>query len=706
MKRGIMAESIDNKHSVLIVDDQEMNREILKNMLHDEFGCIEAENGRDALHILQERHSEIAAVLLDIVMPVMDGYAVLEALRQENIQDIPIIVMTSNTGVEEEIKALAMGAWDFVSKPYQPTILSSRLKNAIARSQIGMFEKMRYQAEHDQLTGLYNRRKFFTETRKMLDANPDTEYVLIRTDVDQFSLLNSFWGEKVGDEFLIRIARGIEQQIKQFETATYGRINADNFCACVPYEKEKIDKELEKARKAIISFKQDYFIKPTFGIYIITERSMPIQGMYERVAMAAKTCKGKYNTYVGYYDKDMRNAASREQEIINEMQNALDSGQFVPFIQTQYDLKTNRPYGGEALVRWMHPQKGMISPREFIPVFERNGFIGKLDYYMWESVCRCLRRWTDEGYQPAPISVNISRANMYNPNIVSIIDGLVKKYNISPKLLNLELTESAYMDNPDAMREIVKSLQEKGFLVLMDDFGSGYSSLNTLKDIAVDVLKIDMKFLSGNDENERSERILSSIIRMAGWLSIPVIVEGVETAHQVDFLRSIGCGYIQGYFFARPMPVKDYEALAVHGDEGIKEHNLSADRVTLGRTIWSSDPSLEFLFNHVHQPLAVYEYDHAECYPIRVNVAFNEFFGYGINTVFFDEKADKNTDAETNKRIHEGICTLGEEHPYFSTESVFHDREGNLCRIVLVINYMGNVENRKVIMVSFDILTR
>ena len=234
---------------------------------------------------------------------------------------------------------------------------------------------------------------------------------------------------------------------------------------------------------------------------------------------------------------------------------------------------------------------------------------------------------------PAPVSVNVSRVNMYNPNLVSLLVGLTRKYDIPPRLLNLELTESAYMDNPEAMGKTVLALQDAGFTVMMDDFGSGYSSLNTLKDIPINILKIDMKFLSGSTEAEsaeagRSECIMASVVHMAGWLNIPVIMEGVETLQQVDFLKSIGCGYVQGYFYARPMPVSDYEAL-IRGVDQTPSQSLSVNHDELIHTIWNFDPKIDLLFNSIKQPAAIYEFENNAFHTIRVNADFNRFFGYG-----------------------------------------------------------------------------
>ena len=243
------------------------------------------------------------------------------------------------------------------------------------------------------------------------------------------------------------------------------------------------------------------------------------------------------------------------------MNHALNSSQFIPYLQPKYDLKTNKATGAEALVRWAHPQKGLVSPGIFIPIFERNGFISKLDFYMWESVCKILRNWIDSGKKVVPVSVNISRTNLYNPELVDIICNLVKKYDIPPELLNLELTETSYMDNPALMMETVQRLRDKNFIVLMDDFGSGYSSLNTLKDITVDVLKIDMKFLQETVHQERSRKILECVINLAKKLNVPVVAEGAETEDQVNFLRDMGCEFVQGFYFSKPIPLKEFEQL-------------------------------------------------------------------------------------------------------------------------------------------------
>jgi diguanylate cyclase (GGDEF)-like protein len=414
------------RQTILIVDDQSLNREILENILQEDYRILNAENGKKALEILAEYGEEISAVLLDLLMPVMDGYQFLDVIQSMGHANLPIIVMTGENSGDTEEKALEKGAWDFINKPYQPAVLKGRLRNAITRSKLGMLDQLQYMADHDPLTGLYNRSKFMKETRAMIDAHPELKFAVIRVDIDRFSLLNSFWGEKGGDEFLKYLGVLIQDERAREPIAVYGRINADVFCICEQYNEAGFRHLVETVRNNVQKYNTNYFVKPTFGVCLVDDPTLPIEVMYERAAMAARTCKGKYNENIGYYNNAMHETTMRDQRIVNEMQRALELKQFQVYLQPKYSLKTNKPYGAEALVRWKHPEKGMVSPADFIPVFERNGFIGKLDYFMWDAVGGLLRKWIDEGLEPAPVSVNISRVNMYNPKIVEILCELAK----------------------------------------------------------------------------------------------------------------------------------------------------------------------------------------------------------------------------------------------------------------------------------------
>ncbi len=547
--------------TILVVDDEPINRKILKKLLSVHYSVIEAENGAQAWEMINDSRIKISAVLLDIIMPVMDGHEFLRLIREAHFDNIPIIVTTISNDSNSEHNALEEGAWDYVLKPYNPSVLLSRLRNAIARSQIEAYEKLRYVSEHDELTGFYNRAKMFKMTENMIKLNPEKKYIFIRLDIDHFAMFNSSFGVDEGDKLLKFIAQKIENIAELHHDLVYGRIAADIFCICGEYDgnESHMSEQSDKIQKYLVSYRSDYRIELSVGACIIDDPSLSIEEYYIRSSVAAQHCKNQISTHIEFYDKKYGEKLAAENAITNEMQSALDNKQFVVYLQPKVCLPAETACGAEALVRWKHPVKGMISPGAFIPVFEKNGFIAKLDYYVWEETCIMLREWIDAGKSPFPVSVNISRISLYNPKLCEMMEDLVHKYGISSSLLQLEITESAYMTNPELMEKTIDSLHDAGFTILMDDFGSGYSSLNTLKRIQVDVLKVDMKFLPVKDEMERGEIILSCIIKMAKWLGMEVIVEGVETRHQRDFLEGVGCDCIQGYYYSKPIPRNEYE---------------------------------------------------------------------------------------------------------------------------------------------------
>ena len=549
----------EDRNTVLIVEDQKINRTILRYMIQNDYDVLEAENGAEAFEILEIKSGEIIAILLDIVMPVMDGYEFLEKLKDSPWDGIPVIAMTGDSDISTEEKTLELGAWDFIIKPYKERILRTRLKNAIARSRMGYLKQMKHMAEHDSVTGLYNRIHFFKKTEEMLQEHPKDPFVFIRMDIKRFRLINSYWGEEGGNRILYFMADLLRQISVYYSNCTFGRIESDIFGFCIPYEEKDCSRIIRFLIDKILSYSTTFSLEPSFGVYRIEDNNMPVETMFIFATMANRKIKNRYQDYVGVYDEKLGQQITQEQEIFNDMRPALANGEFVIYFQPKYDGYTQLPYGAEALIRWNHPRKGLIAPAQFIPVLEKNGFIEKLDYYVWERVCQYIRKWMDEGATPAPISVNMSRVDCSNTNLPDKISHLVQRYNIPPGLLQLELTESAYMDNPDFVNNMIRELRKRGFRIMMDDFGSGFSSLNTLKEIQVDYLKLDMKFLFSHANDFKSKRILSSVVSMAKWLRLKVIAEGVETQEQFDFLRRIQCDYVQGYYFFRPMPATEYE---------------------------------------------------------------------------------------------------------------------------------------------------
>lgn len=419
-------------------------------------------------------------------------------------------------------------------------------------------ERLRYLALYDQSTGVYNASTFFDETTQMINSNKGEPYAFIRIDIYQFKVFKELFGNEQSNNLLINLASSLAMNV---ENGKYGRIEGDIFAVCIPASSIDIQEFIKRITDCTQE-KYDYFkINLYFGIYIIKDLSVDISLICDRAAYAVESIKGSALRNFAYYDDEIRKKQLKVTEITNDMTDALANNEFIIYMQPVYDLETGNIKSAEALVRWKHPEKGLISPGIFIPIFEDNGFIVDLDYYVWEKVCKQVREWIDSGKTVIPVSVNVSRVNLYSPNFVQKIYNLVKKYDLPINLFRLEITESAYTINEEMLAELVKTLHSLGFIVLMDDFGSGYSSLNMLKNVPVDILKIDMKFLKDFEYSKKSASIIESIVRMANSLEIEVIAEGVETAAQLTYLRNIGSNMAQGFYFSKPVPVPELEDL-------------------------------------------------------------------------------------------------------------------------------------------------
>lgn len=419
-------------------------------------------------------------------------------------------------------------------------------------------EKEHYKASHDSLTGLYNKDYFYECILDKLKHHPDKKYVIVTLDIRDFKLINDIFGYDRGNELLITLAKKIKESLPP-EDAICARLVSDHFALCVPAD--LFDEDYLKA--AILDMKRimdntEFTIYIHAGIYRIQPEDNDVSLMCDRANMALRTIKNDYNLVYAYYDDGMMNKVIKSKHMISEFDSAMEENQFVMYLQPQVDVD-GKVLGAEALVRWKHPEKGMISPGEFIPIFEECGLIQQLDLFIWEEAAKKLQEWKQRGNENYYISVNISARDFYYLDIYECFTRLVEKYDISPKNLKLEITETAVMQEVDKQLALLSRLQSYGFHVEIDDFGSGYSSLNMLKNIQADVLKIDMGFLQEIQNHRRTKIILGMVVNLAKQLEMLVITEGVETREQVDYLTGVGCDMFQGYYFARPVPVEEFE---------------------------------------------------------------------------------------------------------------------------------------------------
>ena len=542
---------------VLVVDDQEINRDSLEIILEDDYEIIYAENGKEAIEQMRGHANELSLVLLDLMMPVMNGFEVMEIVRaDEQLKHIPIIVLTAEKSAE--LQALQMGAADFITKPFDmPEVILARVGRIIELSE---GRQLISAAEHDRLTMLYSRNFFFEYANRLYHYHPELHLDAIVMNIEQFHTINALNGRDFGDDVL----RLIGNEIRAFLGETEGiasRIEADRFdiyCLHQPDYRALLNRFQEKVSSLSLSTS----IHLRMGVKPWREGVEPIL-LFDRARTACNMVRGDYQNPLMIYDEDMRMRELLNSRLLNDLRPAVEERQFQVYYQPKYNIQVDPPRlsSAEALIRWKHPDLGMISPGSFVPLFEGNGLIGVVDNFVWQEAAKQIARWKEKYSFTLPVSVNLSRSDVFDPTLPDRLDRLILDNGLSYKDLKLEVTESAYTDNAKQVLDVIKSLRNKGFEIEMDDFGSGYSSLNMLSDMPIDVLKMDMKFIRNIEESETDRRLVSLILDIARYLKVSVVAEGVETEKQLEILRNGKCDLVQGYYFSRPLPSEDFEKL-------------------------------------------------------------------------------------------------------------------------------------------------
>ncbi len=413
-----------------------------------------------------------------------------------------------------------------------------------------------YRADHDMLTGVLNREGFIAEAGNVLESHPDTDYIIVCSDVKDFKMINDIYGDEVGDKVLVREAQLITDMLEPDTVA--GRIGDDRFALCMPKAKFNEEQFIDRIVAMKKEFSTGYYQMFIYvGVYDIKDKSEPVGNMCDKANMAIKCMKGNYQKAVAYYDEAILEKELEQKKLIAEFDRALENDEFCVYLQPQTDAD-GVCHGAEALVRWIHPNSGLMSPGAFVDCYEKCGLIHKLDEYVWEQAVKTLRRWMDLGRNDLHISINISAKDFFYLDVYEVITGLVKKYGVDTRNLRLELTETAVVNENENM-EVIRKLHDAGFIIEIDDFGSGYSSLNMLKDVCSDVLKIDREFLRETENAVRSRDILEEIIRLSNRMNMTVITEGVETKEQVEMLTDMGCRVFQGFYFSKPISIQEFE---------------------------------------------------------------------------------------------------------------------------------------------------
>lgn len=490
----------------------------------------------------------------------------------------------------------------------------------ITLSHMDECKTLKIKSDFDELTGLLNCGAFAHTVENAINSTDiddlSGKYAMIYFDILRFKAINDIFGMASGDRLLIYIADTIRNSLKNNNGC---RIGSDRFVVFMDISDNNPETLIENLFDAIEKYDLPFAITFNAGIYITSNIKLSADAMIDRAILAQSSIKGSYTKHFEYFTESLRNDMLGEQEIVGIMATSLAEKQFVVYYQPQYNHSTGMLIGAEALVRWNHPERGMISPGIFIPIFEKNGFITNLDLYVFEEVCIFIRKCMDKKLPIVPISSNFSRYDIFQPDFVEKLEEIRLKYDVPVKNIRVELTESAVLGGTKHTNEVISKLHKCGYIVEMDDFGSGYSSLNVLKDIELDIIKLDMKFLAKESESNKGGTIISSIVRMAKWLSMPVIAEGVENVSQADFLRSIGCDYIQGYLYSRPIPEEKYLELISGSSVGATVPQMRLIETLNAFDFWNPQSMETLIFSNYVGGAAIFDYHNNKVELLRIN---------------------------------------------------------------------------------------
>jgi EAL domain-containing protein (putative c-di-GMP-specific phosphodiesterase class I)/CheY-like chemotaxis protein len=540
--------------SILVVEDNELNREMLCAMLEDRYNVLQAENGKEGLEVLQENYRDISIIVLDVQMPVMNGYEFLHAVKDDDLlKEIPVVVATGSSDIEEEERCLELGASDFVIKPYKKNIVLKRISNIIRLRESASTLK---EVEFDDLTGVFTRQAFFHHAQKVLQDNPDIDFTLAISDIQDFTLVKERYGMKVANDLLLRNVALLRKA--QVENYVFGRYDDNQFIVMAPSSERYAEIRKQRRGRLTIPLPEEGVAVLKFGVKRSIEHDVSIKEHCRHVLMALDTIKHVYGVNYTLFDENMQKYYDRRIAIERSMVKALENGDFQIFYQPKHDSRTGELIGAEALVRWTHPEFGFLSPAEFIPVFEQTGFISEVDFYAWKRTCMNQREWQDKGLRIVPISVNCSRSELLQNDFLHKWFKPLKDSALSSQYMHLEVTESLFTEHFDKLSEVLRECQQRGVKIELDDFGTGYSSLSMFQLLPLDIIKFDMAFVKGLD-NPRQARVMAACVRLVHNLGLKSIAEGVETSQQLEKVKEMGIDAVQGYYYSRPLPKAEFE---------------------------------------------------------------------------------------------------------------------------------------------------
>ena len=559
---------------LLIVDDQEINRMILGNIVSDyqvDYAC----DGAEALDFIRAHKDTLSAVLLDLIMPNTDGFEVLRIMGESPgiYGEMPVIVLTSEK--DAELRALTLGASDFITKPFDiPEVILTRIDRII---ELREGRDLINTASRDPISGLSSGQFFlkFCSTAQL--NNPGLPMDVAVLNIRRFRSFNELYG-RIGGNTLLKVIGNALSRFIENTPGVAARYEADIFYLFFPHT-DDYNPLLNLINEALAEVPGGKHVKVRLGICPSTQ-DLPLAKRLDRARTAGNMLRGNYKNSIMIYDDELHKAEMRDEKLTNGIDQAVLEHQFVVYYQPKYAIQGGRPRlaGAEALIRWRHPDLGMISPGVFIPLFEEKGLIHIADRFVWQEGARQTAEWKKAFGISLPVSVNLSRVELFDEHLEQDLLGLIETNGLATEDLHLEITESAYTNDADEVCAAVGKLQNCGFKIEMDDFGSGYSSLNMLSTLPIDALKMDMKFIRNIRSSRKDFRIIELILDIAKYIGVPVIAEGVEDEDQLNLLKEAGCDIVQGYYFSKPVPPEDFEVMIKKEIELIKGADHDTER--------------------------------------------------------------------------------------------------------------------------------
>ena len=541
------------RHSLLIVEDNELNRDILKEILHDEYKLYLAENGLEGLRLLRQHSADIGLILLDLEMPVMNGYDVLKAVRLDpELIRIPIVIITANDSVEEEVRCLKLGARDFIRKPFNSTVAKLRISSLLnMQKSADALTKVEIDAE----TGVYTFSAFLYYAKEMLRNNPRTCYTISITHIKGFRGMRSLLGEEAM-EYVKKEASILHDSMPAGSVC--GRFFLERFIVLSPMLPYGKDDRLEIYKNLARQLSSSTNTKIKIGVLENVDHEKDLTSLIEQANAALNSIQDLYHTDICFVEPELIKQLENRYQIEREMDNALKEGQFKIYFQPKHRSTDGKLIGAEALLRWIHPELGFISPAVFIPIFEHTGFVVDVDSFVWDEVCRCQRQWADEGLNVVPISVNTSRFDYTTADFGERLLEPIARYEVPTNMLHIEVTESLLAELTKEALETLHSFRAKGIKIELDDFGTGYSSPQALVELPIDIVKLDMSFVRKLDD-PREQQLMKGCVYLFKSLNLESVAEGVETEETRKMIADFGIDSIQGYYYSKPLPAEDFE---------------------------------------------------------------------------------------------------------------------------------------------------